>query len=166
MNPPQRSIAWTRRHIISPATKFIIPFTRTLGGTRSLIPFHVPSMVLVWTPVTGSLKWREWLTVWWCMFKVSARPEYPFHRSVSTMDPGATWWRIMFRSVSADLSGTSTRNIRRFSVRSTPPRSQTPLTRWPRLFFRFPIVSVTFTKFTLINFDCDPFASNNAIFKV
>ncbi|KII72057.1 hypothetical protein RF11_16520 [Thelohanellus kitauei] len=83
------------------------------GGSWYLRAFQVLSIQLVWAPVSGSFKVLLWLT------------------SVIIIDPGSTCVRIMPNNVASVLSGTSTKNNRRSSVLSTPPRTHAPFPECP-----------------------------------
>jgi len=86
-------------------------------------------MVLVWTPVNGSTKCSVWFTVW-CSIPMSDRSRYPLQGSVRTMVPGSKWSSIIALSVSALRSS----SLLLSEVISTPPTTQIPSTRCPRLY--------------------------------
>ena len=105
--------------------KFLL---RLLGAICCLIPFHNPSMVFVWTPVSGSVKCLEWFTVSWCTSSSSSMFRYPRQQSVRTIEPFLTWVFKNFFIVSLSRFSTFTRKHFFSDVFSIPPITYTPST--------------------------------------
>ena len=135
------------RHICSSGSDwrsfFLIPLRVFCSNLR---PFQQDSISCVWTPVTGSTKWRACTTIRCAatLFIRRAMPLYAAQSSVQTSFPGRIHIEIMGSSVAMSRLST-TWKYPRAGLNSvvTMPKTQASLALLPRLYWKEAYTLVT-----------------------
>ena len=106
---------------------------------------HRDSMLLVWAPVSGLIKWRLWLTVsCWYPSGMSLMVLYAAHWSDTIVVPGTTYCLISGRRVAASRRSTGTTK-HLLVLRSMPPKHHCFSVTLPLLYLVRSVSSISTT---------------------